>query len=126
VTVRREVMAALGLAVVGGVLLLVAEPVLGLVALAGTGAAALLQPAARLAMAAVLLLVALGAVMLALARSDALLGAGGALVVAGAVVATLRSRRWPPPRSAPAAAPDREPRARDTWDALDRGEDPTL
>jgi hypothetical protein len=125
VTARHEVTAAVCLAVAGGVVLLVAEPVVGLVVLAGAGAAALLQPARRQVLAAVVLALGLGVLVLGWVRSDPLLGIGAALAVAAAAVTTARARRWPAPRREPASGPHREPSARDTWDALDRGEDPT-
>lgn len=124
-TVRREVTGVLALAVTGGALLLVAEPVLGLVVLAGAGAAALLRPRARAAVAAVVLLVGLAVLAVAWDRGSAVLAVGGVLVVTAAAVATVRSRRWPPPRRRPEPSGGGEPSARDTWDALDRGEDPT-
>ena len=124
-TVRSEVTAVLALAVTAGALLLVAEPVLGLVVLAGAGAAALLRPRARAAVSAVVLLVGLAVLAVAWDRGSAVLAVGGVLVVAAAATATLRSRRWPPPRRGPEPSGGGEPSARDTWDALDRGEDPT-
>ncbi|HEX6935447.1 MAG TPA: Trp biosynthesis-associated membrane protein [Actinomycetes bacterium] len=123
-TVRREVTGVLALAVTGGALLLVAEPVLGLVVLAGAGAAALLRPRARAAVAAVVLLVGLAVLAVAWDRGSAVLAVGGVLVVTAAAAATVRSGRWPPPRRRPEPSGG-EPSARDTWDALDRGEDPT-
>lgn len=124
-TVRSEVTAVLALAVTAGALLLVAEPVLGLVVLAGAGAAALLRPRARAAVSAVVLLVGLAVLAVAWDRGSAVLAVGGVLVVTAAAVATVRSRRWPPPRRGPEPSGGGEPSARDTWDALDRGEDPT-
>ena len=56
--------------------------------------------------------------------------AAGALVAAGGGLIAVRGRRWvelgrryESPAGAP--APDRDPRERRLWDALDRGEDPT-
>jgi hypothetical protein len=125
VTVRHEVGWALGAAVLGGVLLLVAEPRLGFVALAGTGAAALLSPRARRLLALVLVLVGVAAGALAASRSDPLLGTGSLLLMAAAGAALVRSSRWPPPRRGEEPGPSRGPSDRDTWEALDRGEDPT-
>jgi hypothetical protein len=51
---------------------------------------------------------------------------GGILVGLGATAVIVRARHWPQPRSrydAPAGVRTAAPR--DTWDALDRGEDPT-
>lgn len=128
---RREPAAALAVATAGGLLLLVAEPAVGLVALAGTGAALLLRPGPRRVVAAVL--AALGAVGVVAGASagDWLVVGGVALLAVAGAVATVRSARWPAPRRGPrdrsesppgSAAP---PTDRDTWAALDRGEDPT-
>ncbi len=124
-TLRRELTVALAAAVAGGLVLLVAEPVVGLVALAGVGAAAMLQPRPRAAVAVVLLLVALAAGSLGWAREDPLLLGGAVLLGVGAATAAARSRRWPPPRRGGPSGTAGEHSARDTWDALDRGEDPT-
>jgi hypothetical protein len=126
VTGGREAAGVVAVAVVGGVLLLAAEPVLGLVVLAGVGAAALLQPRARLAVAVVVLLVGAGVLWVAWSRGDMLAGAGGMLVTLSAAAAAVRSRGWPPPRRGAESRRQREVTSRDTWDALDRGEDPTV
>jgi hypothetical protein len=106
------------------VLLLVAVPAVGLVALAGVGAGAMLQPRTRAVVAGVLVLVSLAVVWLALARGDALLGAGAVVLALATGAAALRSTRWPPPGRG-RTAPRTMPTDRDTWEALDRGEDPT-
>jgi len=122
---RRELTAVLGAAVGGGLLLLVAEPVVGLVALAGVGAAAMLQPRPRAVLAVVVLLVAAAALWLGVDHADPLLLVGAAFLGLAAATAAVRSRRWPPPRRGGRSHPTEESSARDTWDALDRGEDPT-
>lgn len=124
-TVRREVTAVAVVLVVAAAVLLLREPALGLAVGAGAGAAALLRPRPRTVLAVALTLLGLGIAALGTARSDVLLVGCGAAVTAAAGLATGRSHRWPPPRRGPAGAPDRAPTARDTWDALDRGEDPT-
>ena len=136
---RRAPVAALAVAALGGVLLLVAEPGVGLVALAGTAAALLLQPRPRRVMAAVLAVVGLVTAVVGVASGGWLLGAGGALLAGAGVLAAVRSDRWPaprrgdrdrarPPASAQLERPDDPAHPRspaDTWAALDRGEDPT-
>jgi tryptophan-associated transmembrane protein len=136
---RRAPVAALAVAALGGVLLLVAAPGVGLVALAGTGAALLLQPRPRRVMAAVLAVVGLVTAVVGVASGGWLLGAGGALLAGPGVVAAVRSDRWPAPRRGdrdrarpPASAqlerpddPAQPGSPADTWAALDRGEDPT-
>jgi len=136
---RRAPVAALAVAALGGVLLLVAAPGVGLVALAGTGAALLLQPRPRRVMAAVLAVVGLVTAVVAVASGGWLLGAGGALLAGAGVLAAVRSDRWPAPRRGdrdrarpPASAQQERPddpaqpgSPADTWAALDRGEDPT-
>jgi hypothetical protein len=127
--VRREPRVAVGVAAaaaVGGLLLLLAEPGLGLVALAGVGAALLLGPGPRRLVSGVLLLVGLVTVVAVIA------GAGHRSLLPGAVLLALaagaavtRSGRWPPPRRGERDRSAREPTDRDTWAALDRGEDPT-
>lgn len=125
-TVRRELTAVVVAVVTGGVLLLFAEPALGLVSLAGAGAAAMLQPRPRTAVAAVVLLVGVGVAWLAWTREDVLLASGGLLVGLAAAVALARSGRWPPPARGRTPEREREQTGRDTWEALDRGEDPTV
>ena len=136
---RRAPVAALAVAALAGVLLLVAEPGVGLVAIAGTGAALLLQPRPRRAMAAVLAVVGVVTAVVGVASGGLLLGAGGALLAGAGVVAAVRSERWPAPRRGdrdrarpPASAQRERPddpahggSPADTWAALDRGEDPT-
>jgi hypothetical protein len=129
--VRREPVTVLGVAAGGGLLLLVAEPAVGLVALAGTGAALLLQPRPRRLVAAVLALVGAVAAVAGVVAGAWLLVAGAAMLAGAGSVAAVRSARWPAPRrgdrdraqqSAGRVAPSSD---RDTWAALDRGEDPT-
>ncbi len=123
-TPRREATAVLVLVAVGALLLLLTEPATGLAALAGVGAATLVGPRARVVVAAAVCLLGLAVVWLAVARSDVVLAAGGGLVAVAGAVAAVRVRRWPGPRRE-AADPQRDLTARDTWEALDRGEDPT-
>lgn len=123
---RREPLLVAGAAALGGLLLLVAEPGVGLVALAGVGAALLLSPGPRRLVSGVLLLVAgvtVGAVLAG--AGDRSLLPGAALLTVAAGVAVVRSGRWPPPRRGERDRSNREPTDRDTWAALDRGEDPT-
>ena len=122
----REPLLVAGTAAVGGLLLLVAEPGVGLVALAGVGAALLLSPGPRRLVSAVLLLVGgvtAGAVLAG--SGDRSLLPGAALLTVAAAVAVVRSGRWPPPRRGERRRETHEPTDRDTWAALDRGEDPT-
>jgi hypothetical protein len=124
--VRREPLLVTAVAAAGGLLLLVAEPGVGLVALAGVGAALLLSPWPRRVVAGVLLLVAsvtVGAVLTGAGERSLLPGA--TLLAAAAAVAVVRSGGWPRPRRGPRDRTEREPSDRDTWAALDRGEDPT-
>jgi hypothetical protein len=124
--VRREPLLVAAVAVAGGLLLLVAEPGLGLVALAGVGAALLLSPWPRRLVVAVLLLVAAGTVGVVLAGAgERSLLPGSVLLAAAAAVAVVRSGRWLPPRRGERDRAERQPSDRDTWAALDRGEDPT-
>jgi len=124
VSPRREAAAVLVLVAVGSLLLLLTEPATGLAALAGVGAATLVGPRARIVVAAAVCLLGLAVVWLGLARSDVVLAVGGALVAVAGAAAAVRVRRWPAPRRE-AAAPQGDLTARDTWEALDRGEDPT-
>ena len=125
----REPRVAVGVAaaaVAGGLLLLVAEPGIGLVALAGVGAALLLSPGPRRLVSAVLLLVGGGTVAAVVAGAgDRSLLPGAVLLTLAAGVALARSGRWPPPRRGERDRGAQEPTDRDTWAALDRGEDPT-
>ena len=125
----REPRVAVGVAaaaVAGGLLLLVAEPGIGLVALAGVGAALLLSPGPRRLVSAVLLLVGGGTVAAVVAGAgDQSLLPGAVLLTLAAGVALARSGRWPPPRRGERDRGAQEPTDRDTWAALDRGEDPT-
>ena len=148
-TPRREMAVALGLVVVGAALALVggsrstgappgvpAAPgtttgsgsatALPLVALAGAGPIQLVRTWARVTLAVVLAAVGLGLVATGLTPTRWAPLAGGVLVGLGAIAVIIRARHWPQPRSrydAPAGARTAAPR--DTWDALDRGEDPT-
>jgi hypothetical protein len=126
---RREMSVALGVVAVGAAIALTAtrQPAaLALVAVAGAGAALLVRSWARVLIGLVLLGVA--AAMLATGVSPTRWAqlVGGVLIALGALAVVLRARRWPQPRSR-YEAPDRRPTGtpRDTWDALDRGEDPT-
>jgi len=124
--VRREPLLVAAAAAAGGLLLLLAEPGVGLVALAGVGAALLLSPGPRRVVSGVLLVVGGATVGAVLAGAgDRLLLPGAVLLAAAAAVAVLRSGRWPPPRRGERDRGTREPSDRDTWAALDRGEDPT-
>jgi hypothetical protein len=99
---------------------------LALVALAGAGAILLVRTWARVTLAAVLVAVAVGLVATGLTPTRWAPLVGGVLVGLGAAGVIVRARHWPQPRSrydAPAGARAAAPR--DTWDALDRGEDPT-
>ena len=110
---------------VGGVVLLVAEPVFGLAVLAGSGAATLLGPRWRRAAATMVALVGIAVAVVGIDRGSSLLVVTGAVVAAAAAVAVVRAGRWRRPHRAPVETMDAEPSSRDTWDALDRGEDPT-
>lgn len=99
---------------------------LALVALAGAGALLLVRNRARVVLGVVIvgIAVALAAVGASPVHWSALIGA--APVALGGLLVVLRARHWPQPRG---RYDQRPPRAtgtpRDTWDALDRGEDPT-
>ncbi|MDG4827026.1 Trp biosynthesis-associated membrane protein [Asanoa sp. WMMD1127] len=106
---------------------------LALVALAGAGALLATRGWARRAVGALVLLVGLALVALPFGRVfdastawPALTAVGGLLVVAGGLAAALAGHRWP----GMGARYERSPRSvggtTDTWNALDRGEDPTL
>jgi hypothetical protein len=148
-TARREMAVALGLVVVGAAVALVGGsrstgtppgvPVapgsssgtgpttaLALVALAGAGAALLVRTWARVSLGVALAAVAAGLVATGLTPTRWAPLVGGLLVGVGAVAVVVRAGRWPQPRSgydAPTSTQSGAPR--DTWDALDRGEDPT-
>ena len=111
--------------VAGGLTLLVLQPALGLAVLAGCGAALLLRPRARSVLAGVMTLLGLGVVVLGASQADVPVAIAGVAVTTAAAVATVRSTRWPPPDRAARSDRHREPAPRDTWEALDRGEDPT-
>lgn len=99
---------------------------LALVALAGAGAVLLVRNRARLVLGVALVGVAaaLVAVGLSPVRWHAVLGA--VPVALGGLLVVLRARRWPQPRGRYDTRPSRTTGTpRDTWDALDRGEDPT-
>ena len=103
------------------------RPALALVALAGAAATLLVRDRARRLLGVVLLAVAAGLVVVGLTPTRLGRGrrrAAGRVPVPSLVV--LRARRWPQPRAryeAPTRSGASTPR--DTWDALDRGEDPT-
>jgi len=148
-TPRREMTLALGLVVLGAAVVLVgagrsgdappgvpvapgtssgtgAATALGLVALAGVGAALLVRRWARTVLGVVLLGVAAATISAGLTPTRWAALVGGVLMVLGALAIVVRARRWPQPRrryEAPTRTPSGTPR--DTWDALDRGEDPT-
>jgi hypothetical protein len=118
---------------------------LGLVALAGAGALLLVRGWGRVGIGVVVTLAGAGVVAAGLIPRKIggfaygeqvpafhpsvwgwLTAAGGVAVMLGGLVAIWRGRRWDAPaaRSESGQRPDQVP-ARDTWDALDRGEDPT-
>jgi hypothetical protein len=103
-----------------------AATALALVALAGAGAALLVGRWARTAIGVVLLGVAVATVGTGLSPTRWAAVTGGVLVGLGALAIVVRARRWPQPRrryETPTRRPGGTPK--DTWDALDRGEDPT-
>ena len=145
----REMAVAMGLVVIGAVVALVgghrgspvtpgvptaadtdgssASTALALVALAAAGAALLVRNRARTGLAVVLVLdaAALVAVGVAPARWAPLVG--GVLVGLGALITLVRARAWPQPRGRFESTDAERRRGRgDAWDALDRGEDPTV
>ena len=124
-TARRERGAVAALTAAAGLALLVREPALGLTVLAGAGAATLLQPRARAALAVLVAALGTGVLVLGVSRPDVLLTVAGAVVAAAAGFAAVRSSSWPSPRRDRSPDGAREPTSRDTWEALDRGEDPT-
>jgi hypothetical protein len=133
---RRERAVVLGaVALAAAVVLVVGDRVaaLGLVALAGAAAALLVRRRARVALSLALVAVAVAVV---LAGPGWAATTGGVLLGLAALAMAVSSRRWPEPRrefgrgQVRRAARTREGTAalaggRDTWDALDRGEDPT-
>jgi hypothetical protein len=99
---------------------------LALVALAGAGAVLLVRNRARLVLGAVLVGVSAALLVVGVSpvRWNAVLGA--VPIALGGLLVLLRARRWPQPRGRYDARPPRSAGTpRDTWDALDRGEDPT-
>ena len=124
-TVRREVTGVLVTLVAAGGVLLALQPAVGLAVLAGCGAALLLRPRARSVLAGVMTLLGVAVGVLGASRSEGPLVAAGLAVTLAAAVATVRSPRWPPPERAARSDGHRSPSSRDTWEALDRGEDPT-
>ena len=102
---------------------------LALVALAGAGAVLLVRNRTRLVLGLVLVGVAAALLTIGLSpvRWHAVLGA--VPVALGGLLVLARARRWPQPRGRYDAGPRRTTHApetpRETWDALDRGEDPT-
>lgn len=126
---RREISTVVTAVVVAGLVTLVREPALGLAVLAGAGAAAMVRSRGRTLFAGMVALLGAVAVALGVRRADVLLVIGGVGVIAAAGVAGWRSRHWPAARSSsrgvePASNGDAS--ARVTWEALDRGEDPTV
>ena len=145
----REMAVAIGLVVVGAVVALIgghrgspvtpgvptaadtggssASTALALVALAAAGAALLVRNRARIALGIVLLLDAVGMVAVGVTPTRWAPLIGGVLVGLGALAIVVRARTWPQPRGRfePADAERRRGRG-DAWDALDRGEDPTV
>lgn len=130
----------------GGSLDAPAARALALVALAGAGALLLASRRVRVAIGLLLLVTGGGVVATSFLMPEQvawfsyaadppdptwsawawLTAAGGAMVCAGALLTVLRCHGWPAPRrryDAP-AAPRRGAPA-DTWEAQDRGEDPT-
>ena len=103
-------------------------PALAVVGLAGSGALVATRGAGRRAVAVLLLLVGLGLVAgggYGISRSPwALLCLGGGLAVAAAGVLAWRGRNWPVMGARYERS--RHPSGGDMWDAIDRGEDPTL
>ncbi len=106
---------------------------LALVGLAGAGALLATRGWARRAVGVLVVLVGLSLAVLALDRAfdastawPALTAAGGLLVVLAGLAAVLAGHRWP----GMGARYDRSPKSvggtTDTWNALDRGEDPTV
>jgi hypothetical protein len=106
---------------------------LALVGLAGAGALLATRGWARRAVGVLVLLVGLGLVALPFDRVfdastawPALTAAGGLLVLAGGVAAALRGHRWPGMGARYERAPKSAGGTTDAWNALDRGEDPTV
>ena len=90
------------------------------------GAALLVRTRGRLVLGVALVGVAAAMVAVGVSpvRWSALIGA--VPVAVGGLLVVVRARRWPQPRGRYDARPPRESGTpRDTWDALDRGEDPT-
>lgn len=99
---------------------------LALVALAGAGAALLVRTRGRLVLGVALVGVAAAMVAVGVSpvRWSALIGA--VPVAVGGLLVVVRARRWPQPRGRYDARPPlASGTPRDSWDALDRGEDPT-
>ena len=145
----REMAVAIGLVVVGAVVALVgghrgspvnpgvptaadtggssASTALALVALAAAGAALLVRNRARIVLGVVLALDAAALVLVGVTptRWAALIAA--VLVGLGALGIVARARGWPQPRGRYESGDAERRQGRgDTWDALDRGEDPTV
>lgn len=126
---RREIASVAVCAAGAGLLTALREPALGLAMLAGAGAAAMVRPLARTVLAVVIALIGAATVTLGVTRPDLLLVVGGAVAIAAGAVAAVRSSQWPAPRSSSTVATSAAPgdaSARDTWESLDRGEDPTV
>ncbi|GIF68020.1 hypothetical protein Ais01nite_60550 [Asanoa ishikariensis] len=107
---------------------------LALVGLAGAGALLATRGWGRRVVGVLLVLVGVGLLALSLGRAfdastawPALTAAGGVLVVLSGLAAAAAGHRWP----AMGARYERSPKksvggTTDTWNALDRGEDPTV
>ena len=127
-TLRQEMAAALGLVLLGAAVAQLtrgAVATLALPAVAGAGAVLLVRNRTRVLIGLALVLLAAGMIAAGWSPLRGAAVAAGALVASGGAMVTLRTRRWPQPRGrydSPAPRADRGPR--DTWDALDRGEDP--
>ncbi|GIF76293.1 membrane protein [Asanoa siamensis] len=106
---------------------------LALVGLAGAGALLATRGWARRAVGVLVLLVGLALAGLALDRAfdastawPALTVTGGLLVIIGGLAATLAGHRWPGMGARYERSPKSVGGTTDTWNALDRGEDPTV
>lgn len=144
----REIAIAIGLVVVGAVVALVgghrgspatpgvptaadtgssAPTALALVALAAAGAALLVRNRARIALGVVLTLDAAALVTVGVTPTRWAAVVGGILVGLGALGTVVRARTWPQPRGRfETGGSERRGGRDDAWDAMDRGEDPTV
>lgn len=131
-TPAREATLSVAIVVAGGLVVLPSESAFGLAVLAGVGAAALVSRPVLRVIAMLVVLLAAAILAVGISRAAAALVVGGFLVIAGAGLAVVRGGSWHRSREAPgddSTAGRRkqatEPSAKDTWAALDRGEDPT-